>query len=237
MNLPASIDINADVGEGLKVDAELIPLLSSCNIACGGHAGDEASMVEAISYAKGHQVQIGAHPSYPDRERFGRFEMDISPSELFESVERQIKGLQSICNSLGAELSYVKPHGALYHSLNNSYLLGLEFAELIKSEFSGLKVLGFPNMGLSDACNDIGIAFIKEGFADRAYNKMGTLKSRGESGAIIDDLGFMKDQVLKELIPTGIESLCFHGDHQHTLSLVPAIKELLIQQEITVRSF
>jgi UPF0271 protein len=234
---PNSIDINADVGEGLNIDAQLIPMLTSCNIACGGHAGNEASMTEAISHAKRNNVQIGAHPSFPDRENFGRFQIDISPAELFESISAQINQLSSICESLDTKLAYVKPHGALYHSLNNSYLLSLEFAELMKSEFTGLSVLGFPNMNLMHACTDIGSEFIKEGFADRGYGKNGTLLARGKSGAIIDSIEAMEKQVFNRLLISEVRSLCFHGDHKHTLTLIPELKKSLSSNHIEVKRF
>ncbi len=237
MAFPSSIDINADVGEGLNIDAELIPMLSSCNIACGGHTGNEASMVQTISYAKRHNVQIGAHPSFPDPDNFGRFQMDISPSDLFDSIATQINHLKSICTSLDAELSYVKPHGALYHSLNNSYLLSLEFAELMKAEFTGLSVLGFPNRSLMHACTDVGLVFIKEGFADRGYGTDGSLLGREKAGAIIDSAEIMNEHVFNRLLTSNVESLCFHGDHKNTLTLISELKKSLSGKKIEVSQF
>ena len=127
------IDVNADVGEGVGNELDLMPLLSSCNIACGGHAGDLASMTQVVRLAKAHKVKIGAHPSFPDKDNFGRIDMKMSAADLYSSIKHQIRDLQEVIHSEDAQLHHIKPHGALYNMAAKDEKTANVIIEVVKS--------------------------------------------------------------------------------------------------------
>src|SRR5215216_6725389 len=182
-----AIDLNADVGEGCGQDAALMPLISSANIACGIHAGDNDSMREAVALALEHGVAIGAHPSFPDREHFGRREMQMGARELQECIVAQIESLASVAQKQGTRLRHVKPHGALYNMAARDEDLATVVATAIRSVDPALMVFGLAGSALLTAAERLGVRGISETFADRGYRPDGSLQPRNEPGSVIHD--------------------------------------------------
>src|SRR6185436_7938879 len=181
-----AIDLNADVGEGCGQDAALMPLISSANIACGGHAGDTDSMQEAVALALAHGVAIGAHPSFPDRERFGRRDMQLSARELHECIVAQIESLVSVAQKQGTRLRHVKPHGALYNMAARDAELAETVVTAIRSVEPSLMLFGLAGSVMLTVAERLGLRAISEAFADRAYRPDGSLQPRNERGSVIE---------------------------------------------------
>ncbi|MDP9264637.1 MAG: LamB/YcsF family protein, partial [Chloroflexota bacterium] len=174
-----SIDLNSDLGEGAGTDAQLMPLISSANIACGGHAGDEATMRESIALARRYGVAVGAHPGYPDRENFGRIPVAMTHDALSEEIARQIRALRSVDPDL--KISHVKAHGALYNEAWRDKAIAKAIVETVKRLFTthtDVALFAPPKSALAEAAVHAGLRVVREGFADRAYEKDGTLRSR-----------------------------------------------------------
>jgi len=181
-----NIDINCDMGENIGNDADIMPYITSANIACGFHAGDSKSMQATVRLAKKHGVRIGAHPSWLDVEGFGRNEMSLPYDEVEALILYQIGALAAIAKAEGAELRHVKPHGALYNQAAQNRLLANAIARAVK-RFSGeLILVGLAGSGLIEAGIESGLRVVNEGFPDRKYNSDGTLMSRKLMGAIIE---------------------------------------------------
>ncbi|MBR9847410.1 MAG: lactam utilization protein LamB, partial [Algicola sp.] len=190
-----NIDINCDLGEGLENEALLMPYLSSCNIACGGHAGDIETMTRVSELAKTHKVKIGAHPSFPDREGFGRQIIELSTSDLYESLEEQINALIEVLKPMHLKLHHVKPHGALYNLAATDKKTAQIVVSVIKSIDKNLILYApYQSMVSKIAITD-GLKVMYESFADRNYNEDLTLVSRQNSDAIIHDKTEIFDQV------------------------------------------
>ena len=177
-----SIDINADLGEGDASDAEILRVVSSCNIACGGHAGDAASMRATVAAACKNGVAIGAHPSYPDREGFGRRSAFLAGAELLTTLVEQIRSLSAVVSEQGAALHHVKPHGALYNDACSDAELADVVAEAIAEACDGAFLVGPPDSELQRAAGRRGLRFLAEAFVDRAYLADGRLVPRSEPG-------------------------------------------------------
>ena len=192
MNRARSMDLNCDMGEGFSHDEQIMAFVTSANIACGGHAGDATSMLRAVRLASARGVRIGAHPSLPDRDGFGRRELAVRPEELEVEIGRQIAALQRVAHSLGVRLSHVKPHGALYNMAARDPVIGtaVVHAVLRATEASPggpialYALAGSPLVGIARAA---GIATAEEAFADRGYGNDGSLAPRGSPGALIAD--------------------------------------------------
>ena len=185
MTAGTCVDLNADVGEGCGQDAALMPLISSANIACGGHAGDDDSMREAVALALEHGVAIGAHPSFPDREHFGRQEMQLGARDLHECIVAQIESLASIAQTQGTRLRHVKPHGALYNMAARDEELAETVVTAIRSVDPSLMLFGLAGSALLTVATRLGLRAISETFADRAYRPDGSLQPRNEPGSVI----------------------------------------------------
>ncbi|MBU6374637.1 MAG: 5-oxoprolinase subunit PxpA [Bdellovibrionales bacterium] len=181
-----AMDLNADIGEGFDT-RELLPWLSSVSIACGGHAGDDRSMHEAIQAALTHGLKLGAHPSYPDREGFGRQDLDLEESKLVELLQNQVSALDRIARAEGATLAHVKPHGALYNRSARDLALARVIARAIHEMNLGLKLVGLAGSKSAQAAQEMGIPFLNEAFADRRYEASGALVSRSHPQALITD--------------------------------------------------
>src|SRR6476660_3000089 len=180
------IDLNCDMGENIGSDEEIMPYITSANIACGFHAGDEISMHATARLAKRYGVAVGAHPSWKDIEGFGRREMSPPTDEVESLIQYQIRALAEIAQSEGMEIRHVKPHGALYNQAAKDRILARIIAKAVK-EFSGEFILvGLAGSELIEAGIDIGLKIANEGFPDRNYNSDGTLVSRKQSNAIIE---------------------------------------------------
>jgi UPF0271 protein len=245
-----TIDLNADVGEGLATDAELIPLVTSANIACGGHAGDDHTMSDAIVAAYSAGAAIGAHPGYPDRENFGRRELLVSPSEVEQFVTEQISRINAIANRHGQDLSYLKLHGALYHQAGRDRALAeAVVAAASRHAATPLPILGQAGSALEAAAKDAGVPFYPEAFADRAYLDDGSLAPRSLPGAVLTDeaavvaqaVRLARDGVAVSLggkeIPVRCDSICLHGDGTNAVALARAVRAAIEAEGIALRAF
>lgn len=239
------IDLNSDVGEGVGNESQLMPYLSSCNIACGGHAGDEKSMREVLAFAKANNVQIGAHPSYPDRTHFGREEMKISTAHLKQALIDQIKELQRLAIKNDQKLHHVKPHGALY----NKAAVDEETAMIIINAIIEVD----KNVKLYAPYNSVILALAKgklttlvEGFADRNYEDDYTLVSRKHPKALLQSaaevcshiIPMIKRQELHSVtgkrLPFKIDTLCIHGDTKNAPHLLKTVSTKLAEEGIHI---
>lgn len=236
--MKSKIDINVDLGEGFNNESSIMPFISSVNIACGGHAGSNELMGECVELAIENNVRIGAHPAFEDKANFGREKLDIPLNELKQSISKQIEHLNRICESKGAVLSYVKPHGALYHLICNEFDYAQMVLDLMKSDFSSIAIMGMPNSLLEKQANLQGVSFIKEGFADRVYEENGQLRDRKKEGAVWEGFDDVLNQVLSfargGLNGVEVDSICFHGDHEGSAELIQKINADLKSRKIEV---
>ena len=240
------IDLNADLGEGYPYDERLLRVVSSCSIACGGHAGDADTMRTALQLAKRYGVNAGAHPSYPDREGFGRRELDIEIEALRTSISEQIGTLAQLAAEEDTQLSHVKPHGALYHSAARDPQLADLLAEATANIARAPALVGPPIGEMALAAQRHGLAYVSEGFADRAYTKAGGLVPRGEAGAVIETDAARTEQAIslarlgRATTPSGdrvtlqVETICLHGDSDGAAESAEAIRAALSAEGISV---
>ncbi len=219
-----AIDLNADLGEGGTEDAALLSLVTSCNIACGGHAGSDDIMRKTVALALASGVAIGAHPGYEDRENFGRLEMNLPLQSITDLVARQVGKLAEFA---GDHLHHVKPHGALYNQANRDASLAAAVVEGVRKISPKLMLYAPPLGELSAAGRAAGLIVRAEGFADRRYREDGSLVPRNEPGAVISDIDEAVEQAV-ELAQSGrIETLCVHGDGPHAVAMLRAIRARL----------
>lgn len=230
-----TIDLNADVGEGAPHDAELIPLVTSANIACGGHAGDAATMEAAARVAIEHGVAIGAHPGHVDREHFGRRELPITPAELFDLLNRQVNRLHAVVRGLGGEIHYLKLHGALYHQTGRDTALAEAVIRFVHEFHIPLAVLGQGASTLNAAAEQGGIPFYAEAFADRAYRADGSLAPRSELGAMLCEPNAVASQAIR--LADAADSLCLHGDEAGVIATAHGVRNALERERYLLRPF
>ena len=240
------IDINCDMGElnELMDDGtyeSLMDHVTSINVACGGHAGDDVMMNTMVELAKGKKVNIGAHPSYPDKENFGRYEIDISISDLKDSISTQIINLIDIANKNGSELSHVKPHGALYNKAAEDKGLAMLIGEVVKSIDPLLPIMCLAGSKMITVLESIGLKAMPESFADRTYEPDGTLRKRSYSNALIKNpqiaskqaynIYYKKRIIAHEGSEFSIDSktICIHSDTENALKIAKAVKQKLIR--------
>lgn len=235
-------DINCDMGEGIGNDESLMPFITSANIACGYHAGDEETMKKMIDLCIQYKVAIGAHPSYPDRENFGRKDLvgtSISAEDVLDIVAEQIYSLQKIAVSAGTQVHHVKPHGALYNRAAKDAKVASFIARAIKETNSSLLFYGLSNSEMKQQAEHYGLKFINEVFADRTYQDDGSLTPRSELNALIEDDDTMIQQVI-QMVNEGTvysvsgkkigmlaETICVHGDGEHAVDFAKKIHEVL----------
>ena len=236
-----SIDINSDMGElnHLLADGtyeKLMDHVTSINVACGGHAGDDEMMAAMVLMAKDKGVSIGAHPSFPDKENFGRKEMeDIDPNDLNDSIRDQIEKLVDIASEHEMELTHVKPHGALYNLAVNSEEISQTIAEAIIDVDSSYKAVGLAGSKMLTVFDALGLDTISEGYVDRIYEADGTLRSRKFDDALITDPQKAADQMKEMLngniiavdgtsVPINISSVCVHSDTPNAVDIAQAVK-------------
>lgn len=243
-----TVDLNADLGEGAAYDAELLGLISSANIACGLHAGSAPIMQQAIDYAKQNNVIIGAHPSFPDRENFGRSEMQLNETELKAWLYYQLGAIQAMCRANGVRLAYVKPHGALYNQAARDEQLAKWIVETVYAFDPTLKLMGLAHSRLISQAEKLGMQTISEVFADRRYQKDGSLVPRSHSQAQLLTIDEVITQVLQmvetgtvntldgETIPVLAESICLHGDGPHALPFAQRINQALKAANIHIQA-
>ncbi|AQV92381.1 LamB/YcsF family protein [Cupriavidus necator] len=242
------IDLNADLGEGCDNDEALLALISSANIACGWHAGDAATMVQTVKWALERGVAIGAHPSYPDRENFGRTEMQRDPEHVYADVLYQIGALDAIVRAQGGELHHVKPHGALYNQAARDPALARAIVRAVRDFDSDLVFFGLAGSEMINVAREAGLRVKQEVFADRGYNPDGTLVRRGTPGALHEDeevalnqtLTMVREKRVRALdgswVPIQAETVCLHGDGAHALAFARRIRERLGAEGIAIRA-
>jgi UPF0271 protein len=218
------IDLNCDLGEGCPFDAQLMPLITSANIACGFHAGDPATAFATLKAAAQHGVQAGAHPGFPDREHFGRRELARTELEIFEDCVYQIGALAGLARAAGLPLRYVKPHGALYNLACRDDAYARPVAEA--AALFGLPLLGLPGSRLQ-ALSAGRCPFVAEGFADRRYLPDGSLVPRSQPDAFVEDPAQAVRQVEWLLTDKGVRTICVHGDNPLALAFVRELRTAL----------
>jgi UPF0271 protein len=245
--MTSQLDLNCDLGEGAGQDALLMPLISSANIACGAHAGDEATMRATVALAKASRVSIGAHPGYDDRENFGRTEMVLRPQDFFELVTRQIMTLKRITDEEGVALTHVKPHGALYNLSARDAVTARAIAEAVRTASQELVLYGLAGSESIRAGQAAGLQVANEVFADRLYLPDGSLAPRLQPGSMHTAEEAMIAQVIAmvergmvqaqdgSLIAVKADTLCLHGDGPQAVSFAKTIRKVLIETGVEVR--
>jgi UPF0271 protein len=245
------IDLNCDLGESfgaytLGSDAAIMPLITSANIACGFHAGDPQVIARTVRLAVQHGVAIGAHPGFPDRVGFGRRALDAMPDEIENDVLYQIGALAAFARAERATLAHVKPHGALYNLAATRAPIANAITRAIARFDANLILVAPPGSALERAAREQGLHCAREGFADRAYNRDGSLRSRREPGALIDDPRRAAEQALQiaraqtvttpegETIAMPVDTLCVHGDSPGAANLLRAVREMLLENGVKI---
>lgn len=245
------IDLNCDLGEAFGNysfggDHQIIPLITSANIACGFHAGDENVMYETVKLAKENGVGIGAHPGFHDIQGFGRRNMDLSPDEIYTLVAYQIGALSAFCRIHDVKINHVKPHGVLYNMGARDKDIAHAIAQAVYDVDPSLILVGLSNTLLVSEAESIGLKAANEVFADRRYEENGQLVSRKEADAVLTDTDEAIEQVVKMvkenkvIAKTGKEielkadTICVHGDGAHALEFVSKIRERLTKEGISI---
>lgn len=236
------LDLNCDMGENIGNDEEIMPYITSANIACGFHAGDEMSMRKTVQLAKRYGVSVGAHPSWKDLEGFGRRELSLLPDEVEALILYQIGALYAIARAEGVELHHVKPHGALYNQAAKDKVLASAVARAVKRFSGDLILIGLASSGLIEAGVEAGLQVASEGFPDRNYHPDGTLVSRKQANAIIESSEEVAAHAVK-LAQQGIDidgrhsridTLCLHGDHPLAAQNAKLVREALEKAGIEI---
>lgn len=242
------IDLNADLGEGCGSDEALLALISSANVACGWHAGDASTMLQTVQWALAKGVAIGAHPSYPDRENFGRTEMQRDPRDIYADVLYQIGALAAIVKAQGGRLAHVKAHGALYNQAARNRAQAQAIVDAVRDFDPQLVFFGLAGSVMIEAAREAGLTVKEEVFADRGYNSDGSLVRRGTPGALLDDdeavlaqtLSMVREHKVRAIdgkwIPIQADTVCLHGDGPHALAFAQRIRDRLREEGIAVRA-
>lgn len=248
-----TIDLNADMGEFAEslasgTDGALMQFITSANIACGGHAGDEQTMRATIELAKRSNVAAGAHPSYPDRANFGRLEMAMPPGEVEAAVREQIEALAGIAKTCGAKLKHVKPHGALYHAANHDRAVALAIGRAVGLVDPRLILIGQAGANCLNVWSAAGLRTAGEAFADREYEPDGSLRSRKLEGALIESTEGAAKQAVEIAVHGGIsvaggarlrisaQTICIHSDTPSSAAIARAVRQGLEAAGIQVRA-
>lgn len=234
-----TVDVNCDLGEGVGSDADVMQYITSANIACGAHAGDEETMRATLRLAAEHGVAAGAHPGYPDREHFGRHSLRLAPREVYDAVAQQVSALGAIAREMGIALEHVKPHGALYNDAATDANVARSIVRAVHDTDPELRLFGLSGSLLITEAERIGVRGVAEVFADRAYERSGTLTPRGITGAMIEDPATAAGRVLR-MLTTGLvrcvdgmdvsvspETVCIHGDGPHAVAIARELHRTL----------
>jgi len=244
-----SIDLNSDLGEGAGHDAEIMQFITSANIACGGHAGDDATMRATVDLALRRGVAIGAHPGYPDKANFGRIPVAMEPLALIEEVSAQVRTLVDLVNAVGGTVRHVKAHGAMYNQAERDADIARSIATGIFDDARGAGLLVFapPGSAMLAASTAMELRVAREGFIDRAYERDGTLRSRKLPGALHTDpqvavaqaLSFVRDGGVRasdgSFLPLEVDTLCIHGDTPGAVAIAEAVRAAFARESIQVR--
>ena len=245
-----SIDLNCDMGELLpgkstNFDQEIMPYITSCNVACGFHSGIPVIIENTIVSASAYTVKIGAHPSYNDREHFGRVSVDYDLNILLPELRYQICAVKGMVESMGGRLHHVKPHGALYNDMVQDEKLAQSVIQLVKSIDPSLKIYGLAHSQVIDICKSEDMQAVNEGFADRRYQKQQQLRSRTLDDAVIHETEDVLSQIdnfingrvalySKETSPISIESICLHSDTRGAVQLCQKIYQFIKDKDIAI---
>jgi 5-oxoprolinase (ATP-hydrolysing) subunit A len=250
----ASIDLNADLGEGFGVwrlgdDDAMLDIVTSANVACGFHAGDPAGLLRVCRLAAERGVRIGAQVSYRDMAGFGRRFIDVAPEDLLADVVYQIGALHGVAQAAGSTVSYVKPHGALYNTIVTNREQAAAVAQAVEMVDAGLPVLGLAGSVFFEEAGQRGLRTVPEAFADRAYQPDGRLVSRREPGAVLDDPAAIAERVAA-MVTSGqvtavdgstvdlrVESVCVHGDSPGAVQIASAVRDRLNSDGIDMKAF
>jgi len=248
---PATLDLNADLGEGFGPwgtgdDGLLLRVISSANLACGFHAGDFSVMARTVDLALNCGVAVGAHPGYPDLQGFGRRTMGLSPREVRDAVLYQIGALEAFLRPRGARLNHVKPHGALYNAAAADAALAEAVATAVRDFDPGLVLVGLSGSELVTVGEQMGLRVAREAFADRAYEADGRLTPRGGPGAVLDGTEEVVARVLRmvrlgrvrartgEDLPLEAQTLCLHGDEPHAVAFAQEVRTALQAEGVAI---
>jgi UPF0271 protein len=241
------VDLNCDMGEGIGNDESIMSYISSANIACGYHAGDENTIWETMELAKKYKVSVGAHPSFLDKENFGRKEMDLPPGDIYELVTQQLILFDEIVSDADISMQHIKPHGALYNMSAKNISIAKAIAKAVKDHNTHLVLFGLSGSYSISAAKTIGLKTASEVFADRTYQDDGSLTSRLQPNALIEDAVKAIQQVLQmvkkgtvttisgKIIPIVAETICIHGDGKHAVVFAKQIHEALMKEGIKIR--
>ncbi|MDG2122275.1 MAG: LamB/YcsF family protein [Verrucomicrobiales bacterium] len=239
-----TIDLNCDVGEGAGNDAEIMPWVSSANVACGGHAGDVGTMVETMELARRSGVVVGAHPGFADREGFGRREQSLGDGEIVDLVAGQLGRLKE-----HGEFSYVKPHGALYTMAARDRRVADALVRAVVEFDRCLALMGLAGGVLLESGRAAGLVVVSEGFVDRRYDSGGGLVARGEVGAVIEGereaveqgVSMVLDGFVRSVggrnVALDVDSICVHGDSAGAVVSVRRLKRELVAAGVEVKAF
>lgn len=245
----ARIDLNADLGEGGPADTELLEVVTSASVACGFHAGDSATMLATARRAAATGVALGAHPSYPDRDGFGRHDMDLPPDELLAAVAYQLGAMASIAATAGTAVRFVKPHGALYNRAATDPAVAEVVVDGVARAGMRLPLLAPPGSVLSSKAGEAGITVYCEAFVDRAYAPDGQLIPRSQPGAVLHDPDEVAGRALElalhrrvsavdgSVIELAADSICVHGDTPGAAAMAVAIRRGLEAAGVAVVPF
>ena len=243
-----TIDLNADLGEGCEFDVELMGIVSSCNIACGGHAGDPRSMAATVDLAVANEVAIGAHPSYPDRPGFGRASHFQSGEKLRKSLVNQLDTLYGVVRSAGQSLTHVKPHGALYNDAAGDRTVAKILLQAVQDVCGNVAIVGPPKSELERIAAEKNLTFIVEAFVDRAYLPDGSLVPRSEPNAVHADMNTITTQAITlatknmltaengEVLEVNADTLCIHGDTANAAEIGLAVRDVLLASGVSIRA-
>lgn len=244
-----TIDLNCDLAEGTGIEERIMPFITSANIACGFHAGDPELMAHTVRLCMVHDVAIGAHPSYPDRENFGRTNMQLSLDQVSAIVAEQVALLLEITRKEGGMLRHVKPHGALYNMAAQDPGLAAAVVRGIRQVDASLVLFGLSGCQMAEVANHSGTLMAHEVFADRTYQSDGTLTPRSRPDALVKDTQAACDQALffaqgKPIRSTDghtlllqADTICLHGDGAHALDFAQAIRTRLEENEVQIKHF
>lgn len=243
---PYQIDLNADVGEGINNETLIMPFISSCNIACGGHAGNEHTILTVLKLSKKYHVRVGAHPSFPDTANFGRLKMEIPRDELLNSLKQQVTSLMRLANSVDYRVTHLKPHGALYNLAAKDVYYAEIIMELILNSDRNLKLYAPQHSVMAQLAKDHGVAVVFEGFADRSYCDDLSLVSRSQPNAVIQNPNIINQRVLKMIVdhqvetisgllkPINVDTICVHGDTDNAVDILRQLHQYLIAKNIQI---
>jgi UPF0271 protein len=251
---PRTIDLNSDLGEGfgpfqVGADEALFPLISSANVACGFHGGDASMMELTVARAKEHGVAVGAHPGFPDRLGFGRRPMAASVSEIRADVLYQLGAMVGFCRAAGVEMQHVKAHGALYNLAVGDRRIAEAIARAVRDFDPGLRFFAIPGSALKMAGEEAGLTVAREAFADRAYEADGSLVSRSQPGAVIEDVDLVAERMVRlvnegvietidgHLLTMEADTICIHSDTPSAVALAGAITARFAAEGIAIRHF